>query len=157
MSENTGQSKKVIVLLIVVLAAALAGWWFLSGETVSPPVGGVAPSATNAPPTPAANRIIGGEVLSIALSDQKIVVGAYRVESGKRVLDSQSTVYYTNATVFSREAKSQSGLPAEDRISPEDTKVGEVAMIVVSGARPADRLVAERVAFILPPPPPSRR
>ncbi len=150
---NPNKGKKIAVSLALVLAAVLVGWWFLSRNSAAPP-GGQSPAPTA--PTPVTNRIVGGEVLSVVLSDKKIVIGAYRVENNKAVLASQSTVYYTDATVFSREVKSPSGSAAEKRISPEDIKIGEVAMIVASGASPADRLVAERVTLVLPPPPPRK-
>ena len=158
--DETPQSKsKIVVLAVVLLLAVAAAIWFvkLNPRAVSPPVGSNTPSATNVAPIPAPNRIIGGVVISVALSDKKIVIGSYRVENNKAVLASQSTVYYTSATVFSREARSQSGSSAENKISPQDIKVGEAAMIVVSGASPVDHLVAERVAFLLPPLPPRNR
>lgn len=144
------------VFIIVILLAILVGWWFWSKKTVQPTAGDGPNSAPILSPTPVPNRIVAGEVLNVALSDQKFVIGAYRVENNKAVLDSQSTVYYTDATVFSREVKSQNGSAAEQRISPQDIKIGEVAMIIVSGASPEGRLVAEKVTFILPPLPPRK-
>lgn len=162
MPESSNQIKKVImalVVIVVVLGVAASFWFKLPrGATSTPNSQHNNPIQPTFKPLSVSNRIISGMVTNVTLSDDKIVLGAYRVENNKAILASQSTVYYTSETVFSREVESQSGSSSvENKISPRDIKIGEAAMIVVSGASSADRLVAEKVMILLPPPPPRNR